>query len=257
MLSPFIRSRSGMALLNVIMLVVLVGAMVIAGYKLMGPIIQRGKINDTKTIIKSDVDAIISWTVTNCRIPDTLGGSSDFIKVAQNPNDAWGNKLAYLYAPELANNSSCAQICGLNATKFFVNGITDSVAFLILSSQYSGEFHYNLPTSSPVTISTGVIGTVSQVENPNPPDIARIVTLNELKARIGCAGYTWGQLRILNNELPKACSGASYTATIYPDGGAPVIATLFQVFRQGSLLRVIPLPATPQKPQTPIQSQFR
>jgi hypothetical protein len=213
-----ICNRSGMALLNVIMLLILIGAMVIAGYKMMGPIIQRGKINDTKTIIKSDVDAIFSWTVTNCRIPDAGTSNSpptDFNHVVQNPNDAWGNPLAYLYAPELASATSCAGICGLNGTSLTVDTLTN-VAFLILSSQYSGQFHYNLPSSSLVTVSTGVSGTVSQTANPDPPDISRIITLNELKSRIGCVGYTQGQLRILNNELPSACAGSSsYAAQLH------------------------------------------
>ncbi len=233
--SSFTRSRSGMALLNVILLVILIGGLVIAGYKLMGPIIQRGKINDTKTIINGNVDAIISWTVTNCRIPDALGGIYDFTKVAQNPNDAWGNRLAYLYEPELANNSSCAQICGMASTNLSVKAgatTTPNVAFVIASSQYSGTFHNlllsgtvfsgtTLSADTAVSTSGWVNGTLSQ-QFTDPPDIVRIVPLNELKARIGCAGYTWGQLRILNNELPKVCSSASnYSAQLFPDGGSP------------------------------------
>lgn len=234
--SSFTRSRSGMALLNVILLVILIGGLVIAGYKLMGPIIQRGKINDTKTIINGNVDAIVSWTVANCRIPDTGTTNTpptDFSHVVQNPNDAWGNQLSYLYAPELADSTkSCNQICGLKDTRFFVSGVNDSVAFVISSSQYSATFHNQFPAgttlngtvlASTTLVSTAggsVVGTLNQIV-ADPPDILRVVTLNELKARIGCAGYTWGQLRILNNELPKACANASYTATIFADGGAP------------------------------------
>lgn len=228
----FTRTRSGMALLNVIMLVILVGVMVIAGYKMMGPIIQRGKINDTKTIIKSDVDAIISWTVTNCRIPDAGATTTGFANVVQNPNDAWGNQLSYLYAPELANNSSCAQICGLKDSKFFVSGVTDSVAFVISSSQYSAAFHNQFPIGTKLNGTTLTVptlvnaaggyveGTLNQLVT-DPPDILRVVTLNELKARIGCSGHTQGQLRILNNELPNACAGSSsYSAKVYGGIGA-------------------------------------
>ncbi len=226
-----------MALLNVILLLILIGALVIAGYKMVGPLVQRGKIDDTKTIIKSDVDAIISWSVARCRIPDTGSSATpptDFNHVVQNPNDAWGGQLSYLYAPELAGNTSCAQICGLSTTRFFVSGVSDSVAFVIASSQYSPAFHNQLPVgttlngttltaTTPVNAAGGsVVGTLTQ-QFTDPPDILRVVTLNELKARIGCSGYTWGQLRILNNELPSVYtdSYAAYAGTLFAEGGAP------------------------------------
>jgi len=224
MKTAFTRSRSGMSLMNVIMLLMLVGVLVAAGASLVGPLVKRGKITDTKTTINSNVDAIISWTVTNCRIPDAGGGPTDFTKVAQNPNDAWGNALAYLYAPELASSTSCAGICGTPSTSLSVDSISD-VAFLILSSHYTGTFHHYLPSppypsNTLVSGSLGVSGTITAFSTADPPDISRIVTLHELKARIGCAGYTLGQLRILNNELPNACLGTSYTVQLFGDGGA-------------------------------------
>lgn len=218
--SSFIRSRCGVTLLNISLILVLIGGLVIAGYAMMGPIIKRGKITDTKTTINSNVDAIMSWAVTNCRIPDAGTGATGFVNVAQNPNDAWGNGFAYLYAPELATATSCAGICGINGTSLTVDAVPN-VAFLILSSQYSGSFHYNLPSNVLVTQSLAVSGTVSQVATPDPPDIVKIVTLDELKARIGCFGKTGGRLRIVNNELPAVCNGSSsYSATIFADGGA-------------------------------------
>ena len=206
-------------MLNVIMLLMLIGVLVTVGAALVGPLVKRGKINDTKTTIASNVDAIISWTVTNCRIPDAGATTTGFVKVAQNPNDAWGNPLAYLYAPELAANAtSCAGICGRTSTSLSVDSISN-VAFLILSSQYSGTFHHLLPSSVLVSSSTDISGTITSQASADPPDIIRIVTLNELKARTGCAGYTLGSLKILNNELPNACSGQSFSTTLYPDGG--------------------------------------
>jgi len=57
-MKKLLRSNSGMSLLNVIILLMLVGVLTTAGVKMMGPLIQRGKINDTKTTINSAVDAI-------------------------------------------------------------------------------------------------------------------------------------------------------------------------------------------------------
>jgi hypothetical protein len=221
-----LNSRSGMALLNVIMLLILVGAMVIAGYKMMGPIIQRGKINDTKTTINSVVDAIISWSVGRGHLPGT---DTEFSGATTNQFDAWGRKLRYLYDSNLASASNTNAICNFPKTNLTINGITN-IAFAALSlgddldaqSLWSGStlanndstYMYASPLFS--LSSTPIEATLSS------PDIFRIVTLNELKARIGCAGYTMGQLRILNNELPSACAGSTtYSATLYADGGAP------------------------------------
>lgn len=223
-----------MALLHVIALLILIGVLIIAGYKMVAPLVERGKINRTKTTIQSNIDAIASWTAAHCRLPDAGATATGFINVVQNPYDAWGIQLAYLYAPELATNSSCAQICGLSSTKFFVNAVGDSVAFVIASSQYSPTFHDQLilgsklngATLTSATLITSAGGSVEGTLNQlvaTPPDILRVVTLNELKARIGCAGYTLGRLRILNNELPNAYTDSytSYVANLFGDGGAP------------------------------------
>lgn len=228
--------QSGISMLQVIMLLVLVSLLVVAGFKLVAPLVQRAKINETKTIITSDVDAIVSWTASNCRLPDAGNGATGFASVVTNSNDAWGNQLAYLYDQSLANATTCAQVCGISATNLTVSAgatNTSNVAFVIASSQYSGAFHNLLlagtvfngaapyAANTAVSASGWVNGTLSQ-QYVDPPDILRVVTLNELKARIGCAGYTQGALKILNNELPKACSGSTaYSATLYGSGGAP------------------------------------
>jgi len=51
-------------------------------------------------------------------------------------------------------------------------------------------------------------------------DIYRIVTLDELKAKVGCFGQSGGRLRIVNNELPKGCKNTGI-ATLFADGGVP------------------------------------
>ena len=92
----FVHNRRGIALLNVVFIFIFIGVLVGAGTKMYGSVVARGKTNDTKTTITSNVDAIQSWAVTNCRIPDAGGGATDFTKIASNPKDAWGNNLAYL-----------------------------------------------------------------------------------------------------------------------------------------------------------------
>jgi type II secretory pathway pseudopilin PulG len=199
-----VSSNSGMSLLNVIMLLVLIGTLVTAGISVIGPIISRGKINDTKTTINGSVDAIISWSVTNGRIPD----STNIATILTNPNDVWGKGLAYLYDANLTATAS-GGLCGRTATNSSYNGVP--VAFILLSG--GDDFAVNSVPGATGALPAGALGGLS------PQDLFRVVSLDELKAKAGCSGNTQGRLRIVNNELPKACSGKPYSANIFADGG--------------------------------------
>lgn len=197
--STFTCSRSGMSILNVIMLLMLIGVLVIAGASLVGPLVKRGKVNDTKTTITSNVDAIISWSVTNGKIPS----DTEYTAVLPNPNDAWGRSLVYAYDADLANPSQ-GGLCGRTSVTY------NPIAFVIVSGgdDFSTE---STPNSSQAFTAAPDLKT---------SDLYRVVTLDELKNRAGCAGSTQGRLRILNNELPNACTNQPYALTqLYGEGG--------------------------------------
>lgn len=197
--SPFTCSRSGMSILNVIMLLMLIGVLVIAGASLVGPLVKRGKVNDTKTTITSNVDAIISWSVTNGKIPT----DTEYTAVLPNPNDAWGRSLVYAYDADLANPSQ-GGLCGRTSVTY------NPIAFVIVSG---GD---DFSTESTPNTSQAFIAAPDLKDS----DLYRVVTLDELKNRAGCAGSTQGRLRILNNELPNACTNQPYALTqLYGEGG--------------------------------------
>lgn len=217
-----LRSRSGMSLLNVIILLMLVGVLTTAGVKVMGPLVQRGKINDTKTTINSAADAIISWSVSRGHLPGT---AVEFAEASAQQYDTWGRKLRYLYDKNLIATSSTNAICNQATTGLTINS-TSNIAFAVLSlgDDYAAQSAWNSNTIVsdetkylyPLHDGTnGAVNTASAIS----PDIYRVVTLDELKAKIGCFGRTGGRLRIVNNELPKACAGAPYSTMLYPDGG--------------------------------------
>jgi hypothetical protein len=219
--SSFIRSRCGVTLLNVSLILVLIGGLVIAGYAMMGPIIKRGKITDTKTTINSAVDAIISWSVARGHIPGT---EAQFNEASVNQYDAWGRKLRYLYDKGLTIAPSGNAICNYMTTGLTING-TPNIAFAVMSlgddylatSEWNSTAIDSNDTKFMYPLHDGTNG-VTNSAIVTPPDIYRIVTLEELKAKIGCYGKTEGRLRIVNNELPKGCKGTG-VATIYADGG--------------------------------------
>lgn len=202
--------RRGMTLLNIVMLIMLLGALVLAGYALVSPLTKRGKIAETKKILAANVDAIISWSVANGRLPT----QSEFQTILANPHDAWGGLLVYLYDDKLASSSAAGfgGVCGRTSTTTY-NG--QELAFILISRGEDATFESTpAPAAPPAQPFSG------------PPDLKqsdlfRIVSLHELKARAGCAGYTFGRLRIVNNELPNACSGTtSYSAVVTADGGS-------------------------------------
>lgn len=217
------RSRAGMSLLNVILLLMLVGVLVMAGAALVGPLVKRGKITDTKTILTSNADAVMHAVAVNGRLPN----NTTFPAVAVNRFDAWGKDIFYLYDASLTLTSADS-FCRATATNLTVNSTTN-VAFALFSlgDDYSIESTWDgLPALSDATAyypaSTAVTATLAN------SDIYRIVTLAELQSRANCSGFSGGRLRIINNELPKACSGAAYSATIYAEGGVPFNTNQYQ-----------------------------
>lgn len=217
--SGFAMCRSGMSLLNLVIILMLIGALVVAGASLVGPLVKRGKINETKTTLNSNADAAMNWTQTNGRLPD----SSSFAAMAVNRFDAWGKEIRYLYDANLALTSADS-LCRATQTNLTVN-TTSNVAFALISlgDDYTfdaGTSWSGSPAFSDATIYYPVSssGTTATIANN---DHFRIVTLAELQSRANCSGSTGGRLRIINNELPKACTGKPYTATLFADGGVP------------------------------------
>ncbi len=222
----YLRSDSGSTLLVVICLFVLIGALVIAGTTIIGPQVKRGKINDTKTKLNSAVDAVISWSVANGRIPK----NTEFQTILPDPDDAWGKPLLYLYAGTLADTAAAGYggLCGVTSTTTY-NG--QQLAFVLVSG---GDDFTIESTPNPSQAFAGAPTLQSS-------DIYRLVTLGELQSRAGCPGTTKGRLRIVNNEIPNGCSG-KYKVTLYADGGVPT---------NYSWQLVSATPTTPPPPWTP------
>ena len=217
------RCQAGMSLLNVIMLLMLIGVLVTVGAALVGPLVKRGKITDTKTTLSSNADAIMHSAAVNGRLPN----NTTFAAVAVNRFDAWGKDIRYLYDANLALTSADS-LCRAPATNLTVNS-TSNVAFALYSfgDDFSSESTWTgSPALSDATVyyptSSAVTATLAS------SDIYRIVTLAELQSRANCSNFSGNRLRIINNELPKACNGAAYSATIYAEGGVPFTTNQYQ-----------------------------
>ena len=240
---PAVSNDKGIALLYIVMVVVFIGVVVAAAALLTGPLAQRSKTVEARGVIDSAMQSVIGYAATNRRLPTT----AQFDGAVRKASDAWGNPLYYIVDGNLAPPSPGASsdyICGRASTSISVrqcltdncatyNDITN-VAFVVVS----GGKNFNVQTAlagTRVTVYTqndatdrddcttaancpGYSGTM--INRPERyDDIVKWVTLEELKNKMGCYGSTPGRFKVLNNELPTACIGQSYSATLYSDGG--------------------------------------
>ncbi len=235
---PFLKSRYGLTMLPLILFLFVVVGLISAGYMMLGPKVQLGKTVETKAGLEKTVDAIISWSVANGRIPvyqqPPLPIVNELTAIIPNPLDAWGKSYLYLYDANLADITK-GGLCGLTTTNIIANNVMD-VAFVI----WSGGEDYtpfaalantlaNPPRPAvPATLNSTTLASPSNISTYGPVtgtltltanDLFRVVTLEELKNRAGCYGSTQGRLRILNNELPQGCRKQDYSATVFGEGG--------------------------------------
>ena len=72
-----------------------------------------------------------------------------------------------------------------------------------------------------ISSTPGASGAYAGTLNLSSADIAGLVTLEQLHNAMGCFGSTRGRLTQLNTELPDACAGQAYEATVFAEGGVP------------------------------------
>ena len=202
----------GFALYFLIAAILVVGALIGAGLTLVGPRAKKAKYDRTKDIIAAAEQSVISWAAANGRIPVWGDNAPDaiideFCEVTANQNDAFTQPLVYIY-----DNNLTVSLCGRSSTAL-TYGAAANTAFLIIS----GAEDMTVNTTPPV--SGAVLDTLPGNVASGTADLVRAVSLEELRNQAGCFSYTAGRLRILNNELPKAVSGVSYSAAIYAEGG--------------------------------------
>lgn len=204
------RNRYGIALFNVVFILIFIGALLASGAKMYGSMVVRGKINESKGELERGVKMITAWAVKNGRLPATADYPGVF---GATPVDAWGKSLSYIYDAGLTATAT-GGLCGRTSTILQNSGV--SLAFALVS----GGDDYSIETTANGTAAT--TSTAATTLALNPSDLYRAVTLEELKSKAGCYGTTGGRLRIVNNELPNVCAGSTtYPATLFSDGGVP------------------------------------
>jgi prepilin-type N-terminal cleavage/methylation domain-containing protein len=215
-------NQNGFSLIELSIVLVIIGLLVGLGSSMIGPLTTFARVRETRDIQDASLQSIISWASSSNSIPN----ETSFPTVAKSRADAWGQDMIYLYDPNLYSASPTKDtICGRRSTtlKLYANYSTNNVAFALLSRADNTAFKSVLNgtlngsgVNTTVAASGAATGTVS-VTGTNS-DLARWVTLDELRSKIGCQG---APLKIINNELPFGAVPNIYSVTLTADGGVP------------------------------------
>ena len=228
-------SNEGFTLIEVAIVLIIVGILVGLGAGMLGPLTKRAKYNESKDMVNSAVESVVSYGASRNKLPVT----ADFTSTITNPNDAWHKSLFYVVDNNLTDTTK-GGICGRKTTNLTITKCPDltcaaptetisDVAFIVLS----GDGNYNNQTAGTQAISAATTIKVFEVDyvvdnyttdmnrSEAYDDIVDWVGINELRTKVNCTGAA---LRIINNELPFTTAGDTYSASIFADGGVPFSA---------------------------------
>lgn len=210
----YIHNNRGIALLPLILMVVVFGALLGFGT---GVVKQRVLKNQQKRTTDSMVwaiQSIFSWSMENNALPVWGDNATDavvdeFCEIVTTTSDPWRQDFIYIYDGGLASSAG-GGICGRTGSAISTSAAVN-VAFVILS-----------PGQDRVLASTpAASGAHAGAVTLAPTDITAVVTLQQLRNTMGCFGSTQGRLTLLNTDLPDACAGQAYAGTLFAEGGVP------------------------------------
>jgi prepilin-type N-terminal cleavage/methylation domain-containing protein len=220
-----VLSCRGFTLIELSIVLAVIGLLVGLGAGMIGPLTAFVKVRETRDLQDAALQAVTSWASSHNRLP----AGAEFPGVASSPADAWGRNLVYLYDADLyAAAPTKDTICGRRSTALtLVNtdpaASTANVALVILSGAEKAFLTATLnvalngaPSNGAITGTGSASGTVT-LSSPGG-DLARWVTLDELRSKVGCQG---APLKIANNELPFGAAPNAYSVTLTADGGVP------------------------------------
>ena len=212
--------QKAFTLIELAIVLVIIGVLMGGSASLFTMLTKRTKVTQTKQDLDAAVEAVVGYVATHGYLPK----QDEFPQVVRTNKDSWEQNFFYIPDSNLIDDD----VCYRRTTDLNIIGdknISD-VAFIIVSSGPN----YNMQTALDASTTPNQVN-IHRAYEPNVDDnatdrvgnrpedyddIARWVTLNELRIKAGCQG---SQIKILNTTLPDGEVNQSYKATIYADGG--------------------------------------
>ncbi len=229
--------RSGFTLIEVALMLAVLGLLLGVGVSLIGPLVKRSKLTETREAVKQATEALAGYAVKHGYLPyqestyDPSKPPQALILVGSKGTDAFGRPLHYVAAPELEwdnatplGTSPCdtpvrADVCAETGTSLSLthDGVPrQNIAFMVVSA---GE-NQNIQTGTTVYgfDYPNVDDFPSDMGRSEPyDDVVAYVSLDELRHLRGCR-----PLEVLSAQaLPAADEGQAYAQTLQAQGGIP------------------------------------
>ncbi len=235
----------GFTLIEVALMLVILGLLLGMGVSLIGPLVKRSKLAETREAVKAAKEAFVGYAVKNGYLPlqeympgqpntyDPNKPGEAFSRVGVKGTDAYGRSLLYLVAEELESDNRTIQgtsacdnqthalvvdLCSVKTTSMTLKDGQDrnNVAFIIVS----GGENQNIQTDFTIYPMDfpDKDDFYDDINRPEPyDDVVLYVTLNELRHLRGCQN-----LQVVTPDvLPTADDGRSYTVALEARGGVP------------------------------------
>lgn len=197
--SNSLRRSAGFTLVEIAMVLVIIGMLIGLGAGLVGPLVKRAKLTETRETVKEAYNAIIGYTVANKRLPASLSNLSTKTK------DAYTQDLFYYPAGGITGSNLCTtQGTYLNVDDKGSN--KTNVAFIIFSE---GDNRCNQTGSaSPFNImDEGTTAACPQDPNAGYDDIVMYADIDNLRKQI-CSAF-----QITTDSLPIGTEEVAYPST--------------------------------------------
>ncbi|WP_265823295.1 type II secretion system protein [Geovibrio ferrireducens] len=216
----------GFTLIELAIVLVIIGFALASGSSLLALAVKKKTAETDSARLVSAKNSLFSYSGFNGVLPAQEG----FAPAVPYSSDFGGRPVVYIYDEALTSGDA---VCRKKTARLEIRqcrnfGCTEytqvkNIAFVTVS----GGANANIQTGAD---EAGIIRIYVQGDAADDwaadgtraegyDDISEWVTLGELQARSGCSA---SRLRILNNELPQARTGRSYSAKFFADGGVPL-----------------------------------
>jgi len=223
-----VRNNKGFSLIELALVLVIAGIVGTTAVVSIKSSLKNSERNENKNIIEAAVQSVINYAANSKRLPNA---GAEYNSAVKRKRDRQKKDLYYIPDGTLTltgYSDICSKASAAYTVRVCKNEACSSyqdyrdVAFMIMS----GARNKNLQTDS-----NGGLYTVYFVDTPNKDDysgdgtnpesyddVVGFITLNQLKAEIGCQGTA---LDILEKKIPAGYDNATYTATLHGLNGVP------------------------------------